>query len=89
MQRDCIFVNDVIELYGLPRGANIKKRKIIETILSQITLTDVKSAISRAKQICDRKLPADAITVGTESDFENPDLSLHRFIDMVISDIPS
>lgn len=83
------YVKDVIELYGLPKGADIKNKKVIETILSQITLDDVKSAISRAKQICDRKLPTDAINVDSESYFANPDLSIHKFIDIVISDTPN
>ena len=82
------YVKDVIEIYNLPKGSDIKNAKVIGTILSQITLEDVKSAISRAKLICSRKLPTDAIKVDTEKYFDNPDLSIHRFIETVIKDIP-
>lgn len=82
------YVKDIIELYNLPKDSDIKSKKIIETILSQITLEDVKNAISRAKQICNRKLPSDAIKINFEKYFDNPDLSIHNFIEAVISDIP-
>ena len=82
------YVKDVIQLYNLPKGSDIKNEKVIETILSQITLEDVRSAIHRAKLICGRKLPTDAIKVDTEKYFDNPDLSIHNFIEIVIKDIP-
>lgn len=82
------YVKDVIQLYNLPKDSDIKNEKVIETILSQITLEDVKRAIYRAQLICGRKLPTDAIQVGGEKYFDNPDLSIHNFIEIVIKDIP-
>ena len=82
------YAKEVIELYHLPKGSDIKNKKTIETILSQITLQDVRNAISRAKQICSRKLQDDAIYIDSEKYFDNPDLSIHKFIEIVISGIP-
>jgi len=81
------YVEDVIKLYSLPKGSDIKNKKVMEIILSQITLDDVKKAISRAKLICNRKLATDEIRIGVEKYFDNPDLSIHNFIEMVIRDI--
>lgn len=82
------YVKDVIESYGLPKDADIKSKKVIDTILSQITLDDVKKAIERAQKIRSRKLPADAHNIDSEVYFDNPDFSIHNFIETVILDIP-
>ena len=78
------YVSEVRRTYGLPREADIKDKKVMEQILSQITLDDVKSAIIRARKIKSRKLETDAIKVANEKYYENPDFSIHEFLDYVI-----
>ena len=50
------YVSEVRRTYGLSNEADIKDKKIMEKILSQITLDDVKSAIMRAQKIKSRNI---------------------------------
>lgn len=78
------YIKEVIQTFNLPNNADIKSEAIIEQILQQINLDDVKNAIERAKNICANKLPCDAISVNGEVYYPNPYFSIHKFIDMVV-----
>ena len=45
------YINDVRRVYGLKRADDIKSEDVINKILGQITLKDVKEAIKRAENI--------------------------------------
>lgn len=77
---------DIRNAYGLAKDADIKDKKVIEGMLQQITLEDVKLAIQRAEKIRASKLPGDAQKVGDSICYDNPDLSIHEFVKMVLVD---
>ncbi len=79
------YVNAVRHAYKLPPTADIKDAKTICRILKQISLSDVETAINRAKNIRASKIPAQAHSVNGVSYFDNPDFSLHEFIEKVIN----
>ena len=81
------YVDEVIAAYNLPRGSDIKNAKTISTILSQISIEDVKSAIKRAERIKQMKDGDDAHHVNTVVYYDNPDFSIHEFISKVLNDI--
>jgi len=81
------YVDEVISAYGLPKGTNIKNAKAISTILSQITLDDVRAAIQRARVLKESKDSNDAHKVNFTEYYDNPDLSIHEFVSKVIDDI--
>ncbi len=83
------YVEDIIKEYKLPKESNIKNEKIIDAILKEISLADVKLAVSRAKKIKVRKLLGDVHRVNSTEYYDNPDFSLHTFIEMVINETPS
>lgn len=56
---------------------DIKTEDIIERILSQITLDDVKPAIRRAEMIRRNKDIADSNLIGNTIIYSNPDFSIH------------
>ena len=82
------YIRDVIKAYELPDEADIKNEKIINTMLNEITLDDVKTAILNAKTIRSRKLPVDVHRINNIEYYDNPDFSLDAFIEMVINDVP-
>lgn len=77
-KNDC-YVNDVIRIYNLDKGSDIKSKDSIEKILNQISLTDVQQAIIRAEAIKSDKQPADAHFINEDCYFDNPDLSIQVF----------
>ena len=81
------YVDEIISVYHLPKGSDIKNSKVIATILSQISLDDVKAAIKRADRIKRSKDFRDAHHVNSTVYYNNPDLSIHEFISKVINDI--
>lgn len=83
------YVKDVIELYNLPKDSDIKEKKVMKRIVSQISLLDIRCAIDRAKRICERKIAEDAICIDTIKYYDNPDLSIHSFVEKVLLDVPS
>ncbi|MDD4297397.1 MAG: RloB domain-containing protein [Ruminiclostridium sp.] len=78
------YIEDVRRIYMLNREADIKEKANLDRILKQITLDDVKSAISRADQIRDSKLESDRFMVDSVVCYSNPDFSLHNFIKVFI-----
>lgn len=80
------YVADVRRAYGLVKDADIKDMKVIEAMLKQISLDDVKNAIGRAEKIRDAKLLEDGKKVGNSICYENPDLSIHEFLKCVLVD---
>lgn len=79
------YVDEVHRTFGLDNEANIKSKEIIEKILEQITLDDVKKAVERAEKIHKNKLQCDAININGEVYYPNPDFSIHKFINIVIN----
>jgi len=69
--------------YGLEKTDNIKKEKIINRILRQITLQDVKVAIHNAKTIRSSKIDSNAKKISKINVYNNPDLLIHQFIEGV------
>lgn len=81
------YVSEVRKVFNLDTNADIKNKKIINTILSQITIDDVKNAVERASKIHSNKLPSDAININGESYYPNPDFSIHKFINILLNQI--
>lgn len=81
------YINEVRRTFNLDSEADIKSEKIIEDILNQITLDDVKKAVERAEEICQKKLPSDAININGEVYYPNLDFSIHKFIKILIEQI--
>ena len=69
--RNDAYVTEVRKAYGLKKTDDIKQEKIIKDILSQITLEDVKTAIRRAEQIRELKLPEDGMKEGNSIYYKN------------------
>lgn len=80
------YISDVRRVYGLASTDNIKNEGILNKILNQITLIDVKNAIERADKIKSEKSNEDAIKIGSTSIYSNPDFSIHEFIKLVLKD---
>lgn len=80
------YIQDVRKNYGLNSTDNIKKEEIIKKILSQITLEDVKDAITRADQIRKSKVNADGWNIGNTMVYSNPDFSINQFLKTVLED---
>lgn len=81
------YINEVRRTFNLDSEADIKSKEIIEDILEQITLDDVKKAVERAEEICQKKLSSDAINITGEVYYPNPDFSIHKFIKILIEQI--
>ncbi|MCM1335359.1 MAG: RloB family protein [Bacteroides sp.] len=79
------YVDDVREVYSLPKNSNIKSREAIEKILKQITLDDIKTAIFNAERIRKSKSEEDKLYV-TETDYYYPDpyFSIDIFLKKVL-----
>lgn len=80
------YVADVRRIYSLDREANIKNKDVIEQILAQIMLDDIKKAISHADRIKQSKLDSDIKRQGDIAYYSNPDFSLHEFIRVVLKE---
>jgi len=70
--------------FGLPKTANIKEEKYRKRILDKITYDDVIDAIRRAKAIQAAK--SGGTRAGTHTYYDNPDLSIHIFLEEVLND---
>lgn len=70
--------------YGLGPTENIKNEKVMNKILNQISLADVKKAVERAEQIRSGKCE-DGKLCGKTMIYSNPDFSIHLFIKYVLS----
>ncbi|MCL2766601.1 MAG: RloB family protein [Peptococcaceae bacterium] len=80
------YVNMIRSVFNLDSEADIKKEAVQKRLLEQISLTDVKKAICHAKRIRELKLPGDGKRLGTTTYYDNPDLSIHEFIEKVLSE---
>lgn len=79
------YIDDVREAYSLSKEADIKSKEIIEQILVQITLDDVKTAILNAERIRKSKLEDSKLYV-TDTDYyyPDPDFSIDIFLKKVL-----
>ena len=80
------YINDVRRVYGLKRADDIKSEDVINKILGQITLKDVKEAIKRAENIRIIKEASDSKNIFNTLIYENPDFSIHEFLRFVLED---
>ena len=80
------YINDVRRVYGLKRADDIKSEDVINKILGQITLKDVKEAIKRAENIRIIKEESDSKNIFNTLTYENPDFSIHEFLRFVLED---
>ena len=80
------YKKDIRNFFNLDAEADIKSEKVINQILNQITLPDIKDAIQRAQRIREQKIPSDANRIGSIIYYDNPDLSIHEFIIKVFSE---
>jgi hypothetical protein len=80
------YVADVRRVYRLGCEEDIKSEVVIRKILSQISLNDVKDAISRACRIREGKLDGDRMIIGSSYCYPNPDFSIHNFLMTVLRD---
>ena len=80
------YINDVRRVYGLKRADDIKSEDVINKILVQITLKDVKEAIKRAENIRIIKEESDSKNIFNTLIYENPDFSIHEFLRFVLED---
>lgn len=79
-------MDEVRKVYALDPEADIKNRDVIEKILDQIILDDVKEAIRRADRIRTGKLECDGFYICSEVCYDNPDFSIHEFLKDVLID---
>lgn len=81
------YVGEVRKIFNLSKEADIKSRDVIEKILEQITIADVRKAIERAKKICVEKPPNDAIQIDKYEYkyYPDPYFSIHEFIEIVLN----
>lgn len=86
VSRNDAYISEVRRIYGLSIRENIKNEGVINKILNQITLEDVKNAIERAGRIKREKRAEDAIIIGSSSIYSNPDFSIHEFLKLVLKD---
>lgn len=80
------YIDDVRRIYKLSPNADIKEEKVIERIMEQITLSDVKKAIERAEKIKQSKEYDTPHYVKEYRYYDNPDFSIHIFLKQVIAD---
>lgn len=80
------YQQDVRRIYGLGSMENIKSEKAIKKILDQITLEDIKNAISRADRIRSGKIDTDKRVIGSTICYPDPDFSIHQFLKVVLAD---
>lgn len=78
------YINDVRRIYGLNPKDNIKNEKTIKKILDQISLQEIKDAISRAEKIKARKIKEDVKKIEKSLVYSNPDFSIHKFLKRVL-----
>lgn len=72
--------------FNLDKTTKIKNKDTIKIILDQITLEDVRTAISRAERIREHKKHEDGRQEGSAVYYGNPDLYIHEFIKRVFLD---
>lgn len=80
------YIDDVRDAYSLSEEANIKNKKVMEQILAQITLDDIKTAILNAERIRKSKTEDSKINVtGTDYYYyHDPDFSIDIFLKKIL-----
>ena len=82
------YENDIKKFYALNNNVNIKQERIINKILEQISLDEVKNAIKNSKNIINRKLNNDFIKINNKFGYyDNPATNLYEFFDSLFSEI--
>jgi CRISPR/Cas system-associated protein endoribonuclease Cas2 len=83
------YESEIRSVYNLPEEADIKEEVIVEKILSQISLDDVRRAVVNAEYIVadNKQVKEPHYTNKSEKFYDNPDLSIHRFIEKVLRDV--
>jgi hypothetical protein len=79
---------EVRSTFGLPAEADIKGAAVIKQILSQISLEDIRKAIKNAQYIIqdNNQVKVPQFTSKSIKFFDNPDLSIHIFVEKVLKD---
>ncbi|MGE5558508.1 MAG: RloB family protein [Bacillota bacterium] len=82
------YEREIKTLYNIPPNADIKSHGIMERIIAQITLSDIKFAIQNGQAI---SLHQDQVGTPLFTDksikyYNNPDLLIHRFVEKVLKD---
>lgn len=81
------YIDDVKKIYSLGKDADIKEEKVMEKIVSQISLDDVRTAIANAQRIRKSKLTSDKIlTDESNSYYPPPDFSIDMFLNTVLKE---
>lgn len=86
VSRNDAYIDDVLRIYGLSSTDDIKNKANLAKILSQITLQDVKDAITRAERIKLHKIEGDGSKIGNSIIYSNPDFSIHEFLKIVLKE---
>jgi hypothetical protein len=82
------YIPRIRKVYNLNKTDNIKEEKIINKILSQITLDDVKFAIKNCNEIMNDKLEADKLKIGKDFEYyPNPSMSIQEFFEGVLKEL--
>ncbi|HPO27447.1 MAG TPA: RloB family protein [Petrotogaceae bacterium] len=84
-QNNC-YINHVRTFYNLQKYEDIKSEEVIGKILSQITLDNVKQAITNAKQIRSSKTGNIIKKLDNWCFYPEPDLHIHEFIEYILKD---
>lgn len=80
------YIYEIRKAYNLPKNANIKNDEIIDRMLKQITLDDVKFAIANAEEIMNNKDDRDKIMCGKFIYYPNPSMNIHKFIKEILEE---
>ncbi|MDE6387959.1 MAG: RloB family protein [Lachnospiraceae bacterium] len=76
------------QVYGLRRGANIKKKEQVELILEQIDIEDIKTAIVRAELIESINLAKEANKTPQNHEYhDNPDTQMHNMLKVIFQKV--
>ena len=82
------YVDEVRKAYGLDDTADIKKKSVIEIILNQIEIEDIKYAIQNAKKIMQSKIEADKKIINRNFYYyDNPSMNIHEFFEKILNEI--
>lgn len=81
------YIDDVRRIYSLGKDADIKEEKVIEKIVSQISLDNVRTAIANAQRIRKSKFLSDKIfTDENNLYYSPPDFSIDVFLNTVLKE---
>ena len=86
ISRNDAYQPEVRRIYGLGSTDDIKSKELIQAILRQIALNDIKNAIRRAERLRSQKIVSDGVIIGSTRCYPNPDLSIHAFMQAVLAD---